>query len=382
MTQSLCNVPYTGSVLWLFVYTAIVLMSVVGNTLTILAILTSRKLQNLLSNRFVLSLAVSDLLVGCSVPYHMVPHYWPEIFRHRMPCLLRFSLIAFACASSIYNLLLVSADRYVAIVHPLHYSRCMTRRVSLVLISMVWAIGLGLGSCLLYWNHWNENGGVCDISLAPQVYLNYLLAPLFLVVWTVMLAFYVRIVKEAKDHAKRLKHAASVSSLPGLYEPSKSLQMVFVILGCFTVTWFPYFLCITIIKTKGKFCMLFYEISFWMAVGNSAMNPLIYAWKNHGFRQAFRYLLTCRLPDSAHADYITNHVPSNSKVNSIRIERGGYCNGSVGDLVKSERAASLVSCKPESDMDSEHTVVSELSVTGLYGAAFERLAKETYVDRL
>lgn len=222
---SLCNIPYTGTVLWVFTYTVIVAISVIGNTLTILAILTSRKLQNLLSNRFVLSLAVSDLLVGCSVPYHMVPHYFPEMNMTKTPCLLRFSLIAFACASSIYNLLLVSADRYVAIVHPLHYSRCMTRKVSLILISLVWTIALGLGSCLLYWNHWNENEGVCDISLAPQVYLNYLLAPLFLVVWTVMLVFYIRIVKEAKDHARRLKHAASVSSLPGLYEPSKSLQV-------------------------------------------------------------------------------------------------------------------------------------------------------------
>lgn len=159
--------------------------------------------------------------------------------------------------------------------------------------------------------------------------------------------------------------------------------MVFIILGCFTFTWFPYFLCITIIKTKGKFCLLFYEISFWMAVSNSAMNPLIYAWKNHGFRQAFRYLLTCRSPDSATAEYITNHVPSNSKANSLRIDQGGYCNGSVADLVRTERAPSLGG-KAESDMDSEHTVVSELSVAGLYGAAAERPDKcnGTYIERL
>ncbi|KAL3284203.1 hypothetical protein HHI36_018367 [Cryptolaemus montrouzieri] len=373
---SLCDAPYTGSILWLLVYSLIIVVSIVGNILTIIAILTTRKLRSLYSNRFVLSLAVSDLLVGCSIPYHMLPYYYLDMSKNKVPCLLRFMLIAFACSSSIHNLLLVAADRYVAIVHPLDYSRCMTRRVSWILLACVWTFALGLGTVLLYWNHWNENKGVCDISLAPQLYLNYLLAPMFVVVWCTMLVFYVKIVKEAKSHAKRLKNSVSVSSLPGLYEPSRSLQMVFVILGCFTITWLPYFVCITIMKTKGIKCLLFYEISFSMAVCNSAMNPLIYAWKNSGFRQAFQYLLTCRSPNSIGADYITNHVPS--KTNSIQIDNG-YCNGKIEDLIKSE-SIMVQNSKGDFDGDSELTVISELSSTGILCS--ERNEKEYFTDSM
>jgi hypothetical protein len=38
--------------------------------------------------------------------------------------------------------------------------------------------------------------------------------------------------------------------------------------------------------------------AFTLAMSNSAMNPLIYAWKNSNFRQAFTNLLKCKSPDT------------------------------------------------------------------------------------
>lgn len=40
-----------------------------------------------------------------------------------------------------------------------------------------------------------------------------------------------------------------------------------------------------------------YKAAFSMAIANSGMNPLIYAWKNSTFRQAFGRLLRFRSPD-------------------------------------------------------------------------------------
>lgn len=81
------------------------------------------------------------------------------------------------------------------------------------------------------------------------------------------------------------------------------------ILGCFTVCWLPYF----VIAIYNRHCKraksgLYYEIVFNLAVANSGMNPIIYAWKNQNFRTAFLRLARCRSPN-AHA-YVTNHVPS------------------------------------------------------------------------
>lgn len=69
---------------------------------------------------------------------------------------------------------------------------------------------------------------------------------------------------------------------------------------------------------------IIYESTFTLAMANSGMNPLIYAWKNTNFRKAFLCVLRCRSPNGPgnKGSFITNHVPS--KKNST-VE--GVCNG-------------------------------------------------------
>jgi len=94
-----------------------------GNTLTILAVRFSRRLRSAISNQFVLSLAISDMVVGFTLPYHLAFYMGSGLGDYRFWCLLRFFLIIFACCVSIWNLIAIAVDRYLAIVYPLHYSR-------------------------------------------------------------------------------------------------------------------------------------------------------------------------------------------------------------------------------------------------------------------
>lgn len=94
------------------------------------------------------------------------------------------------------------------------------------------------------------------------------------------------------------------------------MQVVLLILGCFSICWMPYFIVIVYISVNGSFkSQMVYESTFTMAVTNSCMNPIIYAWKNTNFRKAFWCLLRCKSPSNfTHKhSFITNHVPGNSK---------------------------------------------------------------------
>lgn len=73
-----------------------------------------------------------------------------------------------------------------------------------------------------------------------------------------------------------------------------------LILGCFTVCWLPYFVVATsqIFKFAANSSPTCYKAAFSLAMANSGMNPVIYAWKNRTFRRAFSHLLRCRAPDS------------------------------------------------------------------------------------
>lgn len=76
--------------------------------------------------------------------------------------------------------------------------------------------------------------------------------------------------------------------------------MVLLILGCFTICWLPYFIvaCSQIYRLIENSSAVAYMAAFSLAMSNSAMNPLIYAWKNSNFRQAFINLLKCKSPDT------------------------------------------------------------------------------------
>lgn len=108
---------------WAVIDGVLLVFIVGGNILTILAVRFSRRLRTVISNLFILSLAISDMVVGFTLPYHLAFYMGSNLGNDRGWCLLRFFLIILACCVSIWNLIAIAVDRYIAIVYPLHYSR-------------------------------------------------------------------------------------------------------------------------------------------------------------------------------------------------------------------------------------------------------------------
>lgn len=148
-------------------YTRIALMALlsIGITLLNLFVLTiivcSVKLRKSIPNRLIASLAISDLLIGAFVlPLAIVDEFclnkWPL---SNAWCQVRFCLSLYVaisktirqiwlatdvllCTASIYNLLAISFDRFMAVSWPLHYKMITRHRLTLPLISLPWLVGL------------------------------------------------------------------------------------------------------------------------------------------------------------------------------------------------------------------------------------------------
>lgn len=99
--------------------------------------------------------------------------------------------------------------------------------------------------------------------------------------------------EHASERRRRCHYSYPMLSFP-------PLKMVLLILGCFTICWLPYFIvaCSQIYRLIESSSAVAYMAAFTLAMSNSAMNPLIYAWKNSNFRHAFINLLKCRSPDA------------------------------------------------------------------------------------
>lgn len=128
-TESLALIPASASlgaahILWLVINALLFALILGGNILTIVAVRTCRHLRSVISNLFILSLAVSDFCVGLALPYHLVFYMGSGgIGAMRGPCLLRFFLLICACCVSMLTLISIAVDRYIAVVYALHYRR-------------------------------------------------------------------------------------------------------------------------------------------------------------------------------------------------------------------------------------------------------------------
>jgi muscarinic acetylcholine receptor len=215
---------YVGSVPWMVVFSVIFVVIISGNLLTILAIGLSRHLSSMTANQFIYSLAVTDLLVGLYIPYHLCFFKIQSLRENEIACIVRFMVPTFACTHSICKLLAVAGDRYIAILHPLHYNRYMTKRFVWGLIVGGWLFALALASVPIYWNNWTEEDSCDTEKFLPTIYCVYMLTSLFGAAWILMILVYVKIWTEARKHAKRIRRTVRFPQKAPVSD-SKSFQV-------------------------------------------------------------------------------------------------------------------------------------------------------------
>lgn len=137
------------------VLVAFIALTICGNVLVCLAVATSRRLHQI-SSCFILSLAVTDLLLGLLV---MPLSAMLELRNGRWPlggvfCNIYMSLDVMLCSASILTLLAISVDRYLAITSPLCYPRRVTPRRVAITLTAIWTCSLAVSfvSINLGWN--------------------------------------------------------------------------------------------------------------------------------------------------------------------------------------------------------------------------------------
>ncbi|XP_061401548.1 putative tyramine receptor 2 [Musca vetustissima] len=143
------------------IFMLLILVTVVGNTLVILSVLTTRRLRTV-TNCFVLNLAITDWLVGtCVMPPAVMVYIvgsWPLGW---ILCDIWISLDVLLCTASILSLCAISLDRYLAVTQPLTYSKNRrTKRLALLMIFIVWVTALSI-TCPPYLG-WYEPGRRVD----------------------------------------------------------------------------------------------------------------------------------------------------------------------------------------------------------------------------
>ncbi|KAJ3588024.1 hypothetical protein NHX12_011618 [Muraenolepis orangiensis] len=310
-----------GALLVLFI-----LLTVSGNVLVCVAVCTTRRLR-CLTNCFIVSLAVTDLLLGVLVlPFtalQQLTHDWPlgPIF-----CNIYISLDVMLCTASILTLLAISVDRYLAVTRPLRYTALvLPGRVAVAMVT-VWTVSLAVSFLPIHMGWNTPNGTVqnrgpgdpereCHFAVNAAYALVDSLVTFFLPL-AAMCCMYYCILRIARSQAKRIirsrpavavtsyhsgsdaRTTAVVSSVMAVaLREHKATVTLAAVIGAFVVCWLPYFILFTVLGLSEQAERgLEYHVVLWLGYANSGLNPILYAALNRDFRSAYAHLLGCRGP--------------------------------------------------------------------------------------
>ncbi|KAL7299949.1 hypothetical protein TKK_0007268 [Trichogramma kaykai] len=330
----------------------IIATAVFGNLLVMVSVIRHRKLR-IITNYFVVSLALADMLVAMfAMTFNasvQITGQW--LFGYFM-CDVWNSLDVYFSTSSILHLMFISVDRYYAIVKPLSYPISMTKRVAMYMLLSCW-ISPAIISFVPIFNGWyttEENDQFRHLNPDQCIFrVNKVYAMLsssisFWIPCTIMTLTYLAIFREANKQEKqmhsRMGTAMLLSHRPSrdlnnvngelnsgggssrtltlnevsgavehLHTPTKDKNIIKmkrehkaartlgIIMGTFILCWLPFFLWYVITSLcDPDTCPcpdIVVSILFWIGYTNSALNPLIYAYFNRDFREAFKNTLQC-----------------------------------------------------------------------------------------
>ncbi|XP_046881507.1 adenosine receptor A1-like [Hypomesus transpacificus] len=280
----------------------IALSSVIGNVMVVWAVRINRSLRDT-TFCFIVSLALADIAVGALViPLAIIISI--GLKTHFYSCLLVACTVLVLTQSSILALLAIAIDRYLRVKIPMSYKRVVTPRRAGTAVVVCWIVAIVVGLIpMLGWNnlqHLHDNGSqitpdllvTCEfekvISMDYMVYFNFfgwVLPPLVLMLLIYAEIFYM-------IHKQLNKKVTASQTDPSRYygKELKLAKSLALVLFLFAVSWLPLNIlnCITLFCPTYHKPMFLTYIAILLTHGNSAVNPIVYAFRIKKFRTAFR----------------------------------------------------------------------------------------------
>ncbi|XP_020910225.1 octopamine receptor 1-like [Exaiptasia diaphana] len=301
-------------------YSVILVVSLIGNILIAAVILSNKKMKKP-TNYFILNMAISDLVIPtmvvsrqlvllCTQPKH-ISEWLVEGTIGTLLCKLVHFFQDVTTAVSIFSLILITVDRFIAVVYPMkHY--IMSSKTCKVSILATWLVGMSIHAVYLYTyevlvihgmnlcsSGWYTKFGR---ELGAIFVRNYYLILFFLLAVmpvVVMAVAYTIIIVSLKRQSIPLGDSFSDrQKRQRANREQKILRMAIAIIVTFVILWIPYnvfiFLELFVYNDgapKPCFLITFHFIAFFCAYANAAVNPCIVFMFSQNFRHGFMQML-------------------------------------------------------------------------------------------
>ncbi|KAL7729649.1 hypothetical protein ACLKA6_007925 [Drosophila palustris] len=304
------ELPWEQKTIWAIVFGLMMFVAISGNGI-VLWIVTGHRSMRTVTNYFLLNLSIADLLMSslnCVFNFiFMVNSDWPfgSIY-----CTINNFVANVTVSTSVFTLVAISFDRYIAIVHPLK-RRTSRRKVRFILV-LIWALSCVLSApCLLfssimtkhYYN--GKSRTVCFMmwpdgryptSMTDYVYNLTILVLTYGIPMIIMLICYTlmgRVLWGSRSIGENTDR-----QMESMKSKRKVVRMFIAIVSIFAICWLPYHLFFIYAYHNNqvastKYVQHMYLGFYWLAMSNAMVNPIIYYWMNKRFRMYFQRIICC-----------------------------------------------------------------------------------------
>lgn len=279
------NLPKVVTMVVVFMF--FVVFGVMGNVLVIVSVVCHRQLRSV-THYFIANLAVADLLLSCVVlPLSASSEALGRWVLGRALCGMWASLDVLCCTASIFNLCVISVDRWLAVSYPLRYPCLATsgRAVGAMVAVWVASAGISVGPLFGWREPMPDDESVCNVNEDPG-YAIFSAACSFYIPLTVILVMYCKVYIVARRKARSLNHGqwnsdvkdgvvfrihrgnvhgrchaesqkedegsrkcrsyGALVKLLTFSREMKAAKTLGIVVGCFVLCWMPFFLVLPI----------------------------------------------------------------------------------------------------------------------------------------
>eukprot|EP00112_Aurelia_sp_Birch-Aquarium-sp1_P026273 Seg922.4 transcript_id=Seg922.4/GoldUCD/mRNA.D3Y31 product="Cholecystokinin receptor" protein_id=Seg922.4/GoldUCD/D3Y31 len=197
--------------MWISVAVPVAIFVLFTNLIVIALIYRSRKLQTL-RNVPLIGLATADLLVGALwIPLATASTYVPD---NKILCRAALYFEILTMHASLFNLIAVSAERWIAIFRPLHYYQIATKSRVVASLAASWVLSFILLFAFLIADKYDNGVTKCDIVKYANIWFLFLISCIFYMVCGIMIIMQLKVYIIVRNQLRKIRPVSVQPNVP------------------------------------------------------------------------------------------------------------------------------------------------------------------------
>lgn len=352
----------TNTVVITFMYFAVCAIGLCGNALVIYVILRYAKMKTV-TNIYILNLAVADVLFMLGLPFiaiQLALVHWP--FGGAL-CRVVMTLDSLNQFTSIFCLMVMSIDRYLAVVHPIKSTKWRKPRIAKAINLAVWVVSLIVNLPIVIYSGLitKHDGCFCTI-VWPEPQEAYYTAFMF---YTFFLGFFLPLVVISLCYLfiiiKVKSSGIRVCSSKRKRSEKKVTRMVSVVVAVFVFCWLPFYIfnvtSVTGTISTTPFLRSMFAFVVVLGYANSCANPILYAFLSENFKKSFQNVLCLKKTGGLDDVECTDSKHNKSQIaNDPKENKNAPLNGDLHNKSLKKQGSLLqhtINCVPQNTWNTQ-----------------------------